>query len=102
MSLPDEVIPADIQLYLPRTYSSALADGKVMIGHQANRGGEDAVSNALMSLLREGAPWDEGDEKRAKGSNLDLKGNNDSDEWNKEPENRNDVVRLALFQFVRG
>jgi hypothetical protein len=68
-----------------------------MIGHQANRGGEDAVSNALMSLLREGAPWDEGDEKRAKGSNVDLKGNNDSDEWNKEPENRNDVVRLPLF-----
>jgi hypothetical protein len=30
----------------------------------ANRGGDDAVSNALMSLLREGGQWDEIDDKR--------------------------------------
>lgn len=30
----------------------------------ANRGGDDAVSNALMSLLREGGQWDEVDDKR--------------------------------------
>lgn len=70
-----------------------------MIGNPGNRGGEDAASNALMSLLREGAPWgEEGDEKRAKGSNLDLKGN-ESDEWHKEPD-RNDVVCLPLSSYV--
>lgn len=29
-----------------------------------NRGGDDAVSNALMSLLREGGQWDDIDDKR--------------------------------------
>lgn len=62
-----------------------------MIGNPAPGGG-DAVSNALMSLLRE----DETDLKmRPDGSAVDLK--EDSDDWNKEQE-RNDVVRLPFVE----
>jgi hypothetical protein len=83
------------QLYLPRTYSSGVADGRVMVGNQVARGGDDAASNALMSLLREGGQWDDADDKRIKGSQVDdLKGE-DEDEWAKRPE-RNSVVSLII------
>lgn len=39
-----------------------------MVGHATNRGGIDAVSNALISLLREGGQWDEGEYKRTGSS----------------------------------
>jgi hypothetical protein len=46
-----------------------------------------------MSLLREGGQWDDADDKRIKGSQVDdLKGE-DEDEWAKRPE-RNSVVGL--------
>ena len=62
-----------------------------MIGNPVPRGGEDAVSNALMSLLRENGQWDETDLKmRPDGSAVDLKGE-ELEDWNKEQE-RNDVV----------
>ena len=63
-----------------------------MIGNPVPRGGEDAVSNALMSLLRENGQWDETDLKmRADGSAVELKA--EEEDWNKEQE-RNDVVCL--------
>jgi hypothetical protein len=61
-----------------------------MVGNQPARGGDDAASNALMSLLREGGQWDDTDDKRIRGSELDLKGE-DEDEWSKGAE-RNSVV----------
>lgn len=70
-----------------------------MIGNPVPRGGEDAVSNALMSLLRENGNghWDETDLKmRPDGSAVDLKGVED---WNKEQE-RNDVVCPLLSKYV--
>jgi len=68
-----------------------------MIGNPVPRGGEDAVSNALMSLLRENGQWDETDLKmRPDGSAVDLKGD-DSDDWNKEQE-RNDVVYFLTWR----
>ena len=72
-----------------------------MIGNPVPRGGEDAVSNALMSLLREngGAQWDETDLKmRPDGSAVDLKGE-ELEDWNREQE-RNDVVRPLLLLYV--
>lgn len=35
-----------------------------MVGRATQRGGIDAVSNALISLLREGGQWDETEDKR--------------------------------------
>ena len=68
-----------------------------MIGNPVPRGGEDAMSNALMSLLRENGQWDETDLKmRPDGSALDLKAD-DSDDWNKEQE-RNDVVCFLTWR----
>lgn len=54
-----------VQLYLPRTYSTSQGgDLNVMVGGH-NRGGNEAVSHALMSLMREGGQWDPSDDKRA-------------------------------------
>lgn len=39
-----------------------------MVGHATQRGGIDAVSNALISLLREGGQWEEADDKRTGSS----------------------------------
>jgi len=53
-------------VYLPRNYyNPPHQPGQVMVGggHYTGRGGE--ASNALMTLLREGGQWDEGDDIRA-------------------------------------
>lgn len=55
-----------VTLYLPRTYSAAPGEAHVLVGRPQVAGGEDAVSNALMSLLREGGHWDEVDDKRTR------------------------------------
>ena len=39
-----------------------------MVGHADQRGGIDAVSNALISLLREGGQWEDADDKRTGSS----------------------------------
>jgi hypothetical protein len=73
-----------------------------MIGNPVPRGGEDAVSNALMSLLRENGNglWDETDLKmRPDGSAVDLKGE-ELEDWNKEQE-RNDVVCSLPLTILR-
>jgi hypothetical protein len=67
-----------------------------MIGNQVPRGGEDAASNALMSLLREGGQWDGTDVERAKGSAINLKAD-ESDEWDKEADRNEAVSRLPHF-----
>ena len=72
-----------------------------MVGNPVPRGGEDAVSNALMSLLRENGNghWDETDLKmRPDGSAVDLKGE-ELEDWNKEQE-RNDVVCSLISPYV--
>lgn len=85
-----------VQLYLPRTYSASPGDLHVMVGG-ANRGGDDAVSNALMSLLREGGQWDEGDDKRTgTASAAPLKKESDDDEFTLETQ-RNSAVILPAF-----
>lgn len=68
----------------------------------ANRGGDDAVSNALMSLLREGGQWDEVDDKRtgtggtdgSSALNLNKK-DADDEEFGMEPQ-RNSAVSLSI------
>ena len=49
-----------------------------MVGRATQRGGIDAVSNALISLLREGGQWDEMEDKRP-GSSIFRKGEMEDD-----------------------
>lgn len=49
-----------------------------MVGNPAVRGGIDAVSNALISLLREGGQWDETDDKR-NGNSVHMRKEDEDD-----------------------
>lgn len=73
-----------------------------------NRGGDDAVSNALMSLLREGGQWDEIDDKRTGtggtsgtggSSALNLRKDGEDEEFGMETQ-RNSAVGPSTFCSV--
>lgn len=84
------------KLYLPRTYSAAPGEANVMVGRADTRHGDDIVSNALMSLLREGGQWDEIDDKR-NGTGSSFKRHETLEEpWSPAPR-RNSAVRHPLL-----
>jgi hypothetical protein len=68
-----------------------------MVGRPQVPGGEDAVSNALMSLLREGGHWDEGDDKRTgtTAGAMPKKEISDDDEFDRETQ-RNSAVSSSF------
>lgn len=69
-----------------------------MVANHNPRGGPDAVSNALMSLLREGGQWDEVDDKRTGTGSALPKHDTEDEDWVPEVD-RNSAVSSSFARL---